>query len=786
MAERLVTTRADENVAQQTTSTEALLVTMRARFQQAEEFESTSRAEELDDLRFSHGEQWPTEIANRRRQDNRPCLTINQMPQYIRQITNEERQARLAIRIIPVDDNADIETAKILQGLVRAIEVDSDADVAYETAGEAAARSGLGYFRIVTEYADQRSFDKVIKIKRIRNRFTVYMDPASQEFDYSDADWGMIIGRMSRDRFLALYPGYTPHNMAEWASEGDGWVDTDEVRIAEYFYIERERRSIVLLQDGSVHEEAELQADRKSEIIDRRTSVFPIVYWVKSNGHEVMEGPTRFPGQYIPILPVIGDQADVNGKVTYSGIVRHGKDPHRMYNYYASAEAETIDLAPRNPWVGPEGSFEGHKQRWTQANRRNIPFLEYAILHDKQGNRVEPPTRQYNEPAIQGITNARLMAREDLKSTTGIYDASLGAQGNESSGRAIIARQREGDTATFHYPSNLGRALRHAGRIMLGIIPQIYSRPRVARIIGEDDSVRTVRLNEKFTDEDGIDRIYRPGVGRYDVVVDIGPAYNTKRQEAATSQLELIKAFPPLFERAGHVMVKNMDWEGAQEIADLITPPDQRKSQDGLNPKEELQQLRGAIPELHQKLQAMHEYAKQCEAKAAELEQQNAQMTVAAQSKAAELTVKQEEGQAKAAIDREELTFKREELELEREKTRIEELKVSHEIAKWRMEVGGNEAQLTQLAAERQAVQSMDEAAQQRDLVLTEALQSFAAIADEVRQMVQEEREQRLAPKTVSVRRENGALVGTVSSNGSEARSIEIRPTDGGYTGEIE
>lgn len=790
MAETSRTTEHERNVAQQTTDDEALCKVLRARFQQAESHESRTRDDELEDLKFSAGEQWDPDLEAQRAADNRPCLTINQMPQFIRQVTNEERQNRPSIRIIPVDDVADPETAKIIQGLVRHIELDSDADIAYDTAFEAAVRSGKGYFRIITEFEDERSFHQVIKIRRIRNRFTVYLDPASQMPDGSDADWGIIIQPMSRDVFRDLYPDAKASDMTEYTTTGDGWIMTDEVRLAEYFYRERQRDTIVLLRNrtGTGPDVVQLKSDPVPDdmrVVAEREVLTPVIHWVKSNGHEVLDR-RRFPGRFIPIVPVLGDELDINGEVLYEGLVRHAKDAQRMYNYWASSETETIALAPRSPFIGAEGQFEGHEQEWKAANRLNIAYLEYKPRTVGQ-ELAPPPQRNAVEPPILAITQARLMSRDDLKATTGIHDASLGARSNETSGRAILARQREGDVANFHYPDNLTRSLRQAGRILVWMIPEVYNAARIVRILGEDDTSQLVTLNAPFQDDEGIDRLYDVRVGRYDVAVSTGPSFATKRQETVATQLELTKVFPALFQVAGDLLVKNMDWPGAQEIAERLVhllPPELKPVPKDQDPKQLLAQLRAAVPHLEQQLQALNAYAKGCEEREQTLQQEVDQLKTAAASKAAELTVKQEENTAKLVLEEQKLELDARRVQIEQQQLELEEQKLALEVAKESTDIQEAHARIADLAVSqlRQELNTGNDAVS----AVLQTLQGLLASLDDMQARIRAEREARQAPKTITVRRlEDGTLSSRVTTPGEGVRTVEIRPTENGFHGEV-
>lgn len=600
-------------------SDEDILKIARDRFQLASEAEAELRRDALDDLKFSAGEQWPDDVKRSRDLDKRPCLTINRLPQFIRQITNDQRQNRPSIKVSPIDDQADVETAKIFQGIIRHIEYSSDADIAYDTAFDSAVRTGFGYFRVVTEYCDPMSFEQEIRIKRVRNRFSVYLDPSYQQPDGSDANWGFIFEDLSRDDFKAQFPSSKMASMDDWQSVGDsraGWATSDTVRIAEYFFKDYKEVTLVMLQDEQgnkqVVDKAELPDDfPKEQILSERKSLVPTIKWLKINGVEVLE-KTDWPGRHIPIIPVLGDELDIDGKKVLEGVIRHAKDPQRMYNYWASSETETIALAPRAPWIGVEGQFEGFENQWKTANVRNHAYLEYKAKSIGL-QPVGPPQRNVFEPPVQAISGARMLASEDLKATTGIYDAALGAKSNENSGIAIQRRNVQSQTSNFHFMDNLTKSMRHCGRILVDLIPKIYDTARAIRILGEDGTEEIVRLNQVF-ERKGEMVAYDLSAGKYDVAVSTGPSFETKRQEAVASMADMTKGYPQLMQVAGDLMVKNMDWPGAQEIAERIKktlPPGiaEDKDKKPLPPEvqQQMQQMNQMIEQLTKGLHAAHD-----------------------------------------------------------------------------------------------------------------------------------------------------------------------------------
>jgi hypothetical protein len=604
---------------------EDILTVARSRMTMAISAFSETRESELDDLRFYAGSpdnqwQWPADVLQTRGSvsgqtiNARPCLTINKLPQHVKQITNEQRMNRPGIKVIPADDKGDVEVADVYNGVIRHIEYISDADVAYDTACENQVSYGEGYIRVLTEYCDEDTFDQDIKIGRIRNSFSVYMDPLIQDPTGSDARWCFITEDMPKAEYERTYPNAAPINTLMSLGVGDQsisqWINENTVRIAEYFYIEYDKATLNLYPgnvtafDGS-SEDKQLRAmfgkPLRSRPSDRKK-----VKWCKINGYEILE-ERDWAGSFIPVVRVIGNEFEVDGRVYVSGLVRNAKDAQRMYNYWVSQEAEMLALAPKAPFIGYGGQFEGYEQQWKTANTQNWPYLEVnPDVTDGQGAVLPLPQRAQPPMASSGLLQAKAGASEDIKSATGQYNASLGMSSNERSGKAILARQREGDVGTYHYVDNLARAIRHVGRQLVDLIPKIYDTERIARIIGEDGEPSTVKMNpmqqepvKKIVDQEGvvIDKIYNPSVGKYDVRVITGPGYATKRQEALESMAQLLQGNPQLWSVAGDLFVKNMDWPGAQDLA--------KRFQKTLDPKVLADEDNPALVAANQQMEAM-------------------------------------------------------------------------------------------------------------------------------------------------------------------------------------
>ena len=612
-----------------------IMSTMRFRLNMAISAYSESREDELDDLRFFAGSpdnqwQWPADVLATRGSvqgqtiNARPCLTINKLPQHVRQVTNDQRQNRPSGKVIPADDNADPKVAEIFDGMVRHIEYASDADVAYDTASENQVTYGEGYIRLVTEFTGDDTFDQDIRIKRVRNSFSVYMDPTIQDPCGADAEYCFITEDLTKDEYERQFPDASPMSSIQVQGVGDdsltNWVNEDVVRIAEYFYAVYHPSKLNLYPGNQAFEAGSPEDKHMKSMgvkpIRTRDVQARKIKWMKTNGYEVLE-ESDWAGKDIPVIRVVGNEFQVDGRVFVSGIVRNAKDAQRMYNYWVSQETEMLALAPKAPFVGYGGQFEGYEQQWKTANTNNWPYLEVnPDVTDGQGGVLPLPQRSMPPMAQTGLIQAKMGASDDIKSTTGQYDSSLGATSNERSGRAILAREKQGDTGTYHYVDNLARAIRYMTRQIVDLIPKIYDTQRIARIINMDGETSMVKIDptqpqavKSIRDQNNIEieKIYNPAVGKYDVVVTTGPSYMTKRQEALDGMQQLLQANPQLWQVAGDLFVKHMDWPGADEMAKRLAKTIDPKLMDDSDKSPALQAAEQKMQAMGQEMDQMHQ-----------------------------------------------------------------------------------------------------------------------------------------------------------------------------------
>ena len=537
--------------------------------------DSNNRAEALNDIKFAAGDQWPVEIQNSRNVEARPCLTINKIDAYIRQVTNQQRQQRPRLKVQAVNNLADYKVAQVIEGIMRHIEVNSNADTAYDTAFDYAVRMGWGYWRINTRYTSEDSFDQEIYIDTIDNPFTVYFDPNSVLPDGSDAERCLITTVLDKKIFREMYPNADDGASFAQRSTGDdtaSWVTKEDIRLAEYFYIEREKAKLYLLSDGSRHfadsnSFFERVEAAKLTVLDQRESFRKAVKWVKMTAMEIIEEKT-WAGKYIPVVPCYGAQVIVDDKRKKYGLVRFAKDPQRMYNFWRTSMTESIALAPKAKWLLAEGQDEGHESEWALANIKSSPVLRYK-QKDIDGAPAPVPQRLQPEPPPMGIMEAAGAISADLQMVLGILDPNQLPSGNIS-GKALAGQQNQVDLSNFHFYDNMTRSIRHTGKIILDLVPKIYDTQRVMRIIGSDGQPSMETINEQKTTDDGVQTVLNDvTVGEYDVVMDTGPGFMTKRQQAVDALMPLM-AKPELFNVAGDLVFRNMDFPGADVIADRL------------------------------------------------------------------------------------------------------------------------------------------------------------------------------------------------------------------------
>jgi len=530
-----------------------------------------NREDAFTDLKFLVGDQWPAAVRQQREAQSRPCLTINRLPQFVHQVANSVRMNPPQIKAIPAGGAATEALAEIYSGLFRHIQYRSNATHVFAHAVYYAVACGIGHFRLATDYVDDNAFEQEILIKRIQHPLSVFWDPAAIEPSRADADYCLVSEMIGRNEFEARFPHAAP---ADFDTPADGsaesslfWASRDAVRVCEYWVKRPVERAIARLARGETVDITEVdpaELPRLGIVATRKVRSHKVERWLLS-GSEVLEGPNAWAGRTIPIFPVIGAETALETKTVRSGLIRAARDPQQLYNFWRSAAAEAIALAPRSPFLATPAMIAKFKSQWDTQNSVARPYLLYEPDPDAPGSR---PMREPPPDVPTALTQESAIAADEMKATTGIYDAALGARSNEISGVAIRARENQGGNAALHYQDNLMATLHHLGKALIDLVPKIYDSERTLRIMREDDSQEPVRINAAVMGVDGKPMLLNDlSQGVYDVRVKIGPAYATRRSEAADAMLQFIRAVPQAAGIAGDLVAKTMDWPGADEIA---------------------------------------------------------------------------------------------------------------------------------------------------------------------------------------------------------------------------
>lgn len=603
------------------------------RFKRCKEWESVASNHWLEDYKFAHADdfnqwQWPNNVWRDRETEQRPSLTINKARQHNLQIINDARQHKPGISIRATGGGASVQSARVLEDVVRHIERQSNAQSAYDTATAFQVHAGVGYWRVTTDYAGDQTFDQEIFIRRMIDPLGVYMDPDCKEADKSDAAFAFIFDMVEKKDFKKAYPEYA--KLADIGGqtalgEGDeGWITKDKIRVCEYFRkVPREDKLISHVKSDGTRVQLKASAlpkDMAKDMVDDpatqwRTISDTVVEWIFIVGEKEVDRKD-WPGRYIPIVPVIGSEFIVEGKMDRCGHTRAIRDPQRMYNYWVSSAVEHVALQGKTPWIAPARAIEGYEEYWNNANRRNFSVMPWNDVSD-DGNPIQVPARAPAPVMAPAYINGMQIAQQEMMMVSGQYEAQMGQKSNERSGVAIQERQRQGDNATYHFIDNLGVAIRFTGKIILDLIPKIYDTERIMHILAESGETYEITVDPKAKEafvaqqmKDGmaVKSIFNPNVGKYDVYADMGPAYATKREEAFNAFTLILTQAPQLASIIGDLLLQAGDFPFANDAAERLrrmVPPQalgQGPSQTEQALTQQLMQAKGALAQVMEQL----------------------------------------------------------------------------------------------------------------------------------------------------------------------------------------
>lgn len=669
-----------------------------------QEYWSENYQKARDDAKFLSDDkysQWDEQDYNERTSTGRPAITVDQLSQFVHQVVNDIRINTPTINVIPAGFDSDEETAEVLKGLIKSIEYSSNADNAYDTAAYNAVKQSIGYIRITNDYASDDSFDQELKICRVVNPLSCWLDSASIEIDGRDAMHATIIEKMRVSEFKRKYP-----NKEVACFEADSTTehkDDDFISLAEQFVIEETEKTIGIKDDGSIFEVGPKDKPKKTRVVKERR-----VIQRKMSGKDVLE-ETVFPGKYVPIIPVYGEENWIEGKRHLFSLIRKSKDAQKMFNYWKSLETELLMKAPLAPVMAAEGTTEDYAADWINPSKAAV--LRYKTT-DADGNPTTPPQRLPAPQIPTGLVNASRGSVDDIKATMGLYNASIGARSNETSGVAISQRKQEGDVATYHFSDNLSKSITQVGRVLVSAIPEVYDTARVLRIIGAEDEPQKIGVNGEMVDdqEETIDL----KKGSYDVRVITGASFTTLRQESVAALQSIFQASPELMQVMGDLYFKYSDFAGAQAMANrmkkVVDPKfldeEDRQEQEVIDP--EKQQMAAIIQEGQAALQQMTQ----------EIEALKGQL----QNKQGDLVLKSQEMQ-----------IKEQDIEIKRESLALDAYKIKSDVELKNKEL---EAEILKATLEAKASVSPDVAL--TDPMLNGGVSPMAAMMAEFSQSIRD------------------------------------------------
>jgi hypothetical protein len=528
---------------------------------------------------FNVGEgQWPQDIINKRDGEERPLLTMNKLNKFTKRLTGEQEQNPQRIKTRPVDSEADPQIAEIYDEIIRNIEYNSKADSAYSWGFKCAIAGGFGYWRIVTDFEHDRSFNQEAIIKRIANQFSVYYDPNANDEHFADAEYCFIVERIAREDFKVLYPDNDPINFDDRQNRKgyfSRWVSDNDLMIAEYYYFDVKEITIGLIKDPSdpnnlvsvelTVETRETLKESNIEILKERKSKVKQLMWLKMNAKEILEGPLEQAGEFIPVIFCPGSEVNLQDDRIFQSLVRDAKDAQRNYNYFMTSFAELVATIPKAPYLITDEQIKGYEADWADASKKVLPYLKY---NHEDGQSM--PSRVPMAGVSDGMIAMMQFAEFNLKDILGMFETTLAQKSNERSGKAITKKEIISSTITFGFINNFRKSIIHTGRVLTKMIPKIYDTARVIRIMGEEGKTKILKINQ--SGGGGFRKLFNDvTVGKYDVITDTAFMNSSRRSEILVNMMEILQYAPDIIKfKIAPKIIALSDFPGSKELADDI------------------------------------------------------------------------------------------------------------------------------------------------------------------------------------------------------------------------
>lgn len=739
-----------------------LLARVKARYKVMYEADEENRRAGMEDLKFVNvpGSQWDDNMKQER--GKRPCYEFNKLRISGKRIINDMRANRPSGKVRAVE-GGDVETAEINEGLIRNIWNTSDGDTVIDYAAEYQVNAGMTAWRIDTEYSSDSAFDQDIFVRPIQNPFCLYADPACKDFLKRDAEDWILTERISKKAFESRYGKADKIDFEELGGfDDEDWEDEEAVRVAEYWYKEPYKKEIWLIQgqDGPVTVDSESDEARgipQEAILKRREVVCDKILHCVVSGQKILEKPTEWAGSQFPFVMIYGEYIVIDGKTYWWGLPRFAKDAQKAYNVARTSISEKIAMQPKSKYWATAEQAKGLTAQWSKAHKENLPFQ----LYNPDPKAPGPPQMMAEAQVPTALIAESQIASDEIKAVTGIFDDSLGNKTDSQSGRAIYARQQQGEIATFNYQDNMAKGIKRTYELLLDLIPNIYDTERELRILGSDGAEDYRKVNQVVYDPaTGRQvRINDLSTGKYDVTVTVGPNFSTLRQEAAETYGALAQQFPQIMEIAGDLVMKSMDLPYADDIAERIksilpAPIQQMMNKDKQLPPE----IQQAMQQVQQAMAQVQEHGQLVQAAAQEVEQDKSA------NEKTKAEIKTELANVRAARAEFDAHVADELLKLMQKETGLT-VKSADLVSK--------EAGITVKEAQMRDKDEATAYIQDLDGVVAEFMKAADSALSEIRQKTAEiEKKADKTPVDIKTKRANGKLVADIKYSDGSSRSV--------------
>jgi hypothetical protein len=573
------------------------------RFDRAYAPQQQVRLASLEDRRFAFvdGAMWEGGLGAQF--NNRPRFVVNKVQKAVRRIVSEYRANAMTVNFRSSDDDSRQDDLDALRIVYRSDEQYSGAQDVYVSAFEEAVAGGIGAWRLTNDYDYRAETDldddtpQRICFEPINDAdISVFFDSDSRKLDKSDAKWCVVLNPISWDTYTTEYLDDAvqlterPSSFKQVRSlKQFDWFSNDAVYIGEYYEVEKKTEPYSVWREPHSGQEekvyAGLDAESREDAAEQEDH-WKSVGYVKVrtgkrnrkrvrkyflDGSGILKDCGYIAGSEIPIVVVFGIRQIIDGIERFQGAVRLAKDSQRLYNMQISTLADITAFTPREKPIFTPEQMAGHELTWAGDLVANNPYLLINPITGADGSStVSGPVGMIKQPdvppALAGLVQ---ITAADMLDVTG---GDLAAEHvNSNTSDALVSRvQSQQDMQVYIFIDNMARALERCGKIYMSMACEVYVEDnRQFAAVGEDNTSETTKINVPSLNADGepiITRCFTPGL---DVFVDVGPAFNSRKDATVNTLIKLLPGVtdPQMAQLVMNTLIQNLDGEGMQDLS---------------------------------------------------------------------------------------------------------------------------------------------------------------------------------------------------------------------------